>query len=91
MKLKGPDAPLPIPSGLGDGVRGLDSAKGSLPISKPVNYASYISRETLFNRRTSATVCNIFSPRFYSKLTKDTGPPHTDSVTYLSIIEKNIS
>lgn len=87
MKLKGLDATLLILSGLGGG-GGLDPAKGSLPIGKPVGHASYIFRETSSNLRTSVTVCNIFSPRFYSKLTKDTGPPHTDSVTYLGIIEQ---
>lgn len=88
MKLKGLDATLLILSGLGDGVWGLDPAKGSLPTGKPVNHASYIFREASSNLRTSVTVCNIFSPRFYSKLTKDTRPTHTDSVTYLGIIEQ---
>lgn len=88
MKLKGLDAILVILGGLRDGVWGLDPAKGSLPIGKPAGHVSYIFRETSSNLRTSVTVCSIFSPRFYSKLTKDTGPPHAGSVTYLGIIEQ---
>lgn len=69
------------------GRRGLDAAEGGLPTGKLVDRASSIFRETSFNLRTSATVGYIFSPGFYSKLTKDTGHPLPDSVTYLGIIE----
>lgn len=89
IKLKGLDTTLLILLSWGMACGGLDPARGSLPIGKPVDRASYIFRETSFNLRTSATVCNIFSPEFYSKLTKDGElPPPPDSVTYLGIIEQ---
>lgn len=88
LKLQDPDVTLLLRSGRCEGAGGLDTAEGGLLRGKLVECASCIFRETSFNLRTSATVCYIFSPGFYLKLTKDIGRPLPDSVTYLSIIEQ---
>ena len=62
-------------------MEGPSAGKGGLPTGGAADHASGIFRETSFHLQTSATVCNIFFPGFYSKLTKD-------AVTYLAIIER---
>lgn len=69
------------PRGWGNPVEGPSAGKGGLPTGRAADHTSGVFRETSSHLQTSAPVCNIFSPGFYSKLTKD-------AVTYLAIIEQ---